>query len=873
MTLTRGARNFIIALAIAITYFLAAQIGFQFAFIAAQVTTVWAPSGIGIAALLLNGRQMWPAVWLGAFLANAGAEAPMWTAVVVATGNTLEAVTAAWLLRRVPHFDYRLRRVQDALAFIVFGALVSTMVSATIGVTTLCAAGVQPWSSYAPLWREWWLGDAVGMMIVGPSILTLAEQRRWTSRQWSEASLLVGGAALTTYLIFGQFLGLAAAHPLEYVVFPFVIAAAMRTTQPTTAFAVLISSAISIWHTVRGAGPFADPEIHESLVLLQAFMGILGGTALILSATTEERRTGDRRRAAAHSVGEILSSAPDLNEAAPAIVRTMCEHLNWQVGGLWLIDADVQRLRCLAVWTEERTDAPAFVAATRSMLFEKRIGLPGRVWSSGKAAWIENVVLDPNFPRASLAQEAGLHGAFGFPICLSDEVLGVIECFNWRILPPDDDMLKTMSVVGNQIGQYMGRIRELKNRSQAERDREDLLVREARARAEAEGANRAKDEFLATLSHELRTPLNAIVGWTRLLLDGRLDEQSTKRALEVVDRNAQLQAQLIADILDVSRIITGGLRLDLRPVDLETVVGSALDAVGPAAQAKNVRLISRLTASNRLVLGDPKRLQQVVWNLLSNAVKFTPSDGTVIVEILDGRDGTVSIRVVDSGMGIDAAFLPNVFDRFRQADGSVSRRHGGLGLGLAIVRHLVELHGGTVHAASDGAERGSTFTVSLRALVEAPSADQSRTPAVGIARSEVFAPLRGYQLLAIDDHQDTRELMVAILTAAGAVVETFASVADGLRRLEVLQPDAVLADIGMPGADGYDLIRELRRRDAGNGSRLPVAAITAYVSEEDRRRILAAGFDSHVPKPFDATILVAAVLAICPAAGAAREAP
>ena len=548
--------------AVAGAYVITAVVGFRFAFVAEQITTVWAPTGIGIAALLLLGLRMWPAVWIGAFTANALADAPIWTAAAVASGNTLEAVAAAWSLRRLPQFDHSLRRIHDVVAYTVIGAGLCTMLSASIGVITLSLAAVQPWSRFGILWREWWFGDAVGALVVGPMILTLSGQRAWSRQRWTEAVLLVGGAALTTHVVFGESLGLAT-HPLEYVIFPFVIAAAMRSGQPMTALVVFGASAVSIWHTVHGVGPFASQDVHESLILVQAFMGVLGGTGLVLAAATAERDTGERRRAAAHSVSEILAGTPNLTVAGPAIVRALCVNLEWQMGALWLVDDERRRLRCLAVWTEERTPAPAFVALTQSTEFSPGVGLPGRVWASADAHWIANVVEDSNFPRAPVAWKAGFHSAFGFPIRLGAEVLGVIECFNARVLPPDPDLLRTMSAVGNQIGQFVGRLREHAAVSASEREREQLLRREAKARSEAEEANRAKDEFLATLSHELRTPLNAIVGWTRLLLGGRMDEPSSRRALEVIDRNAQLQAQLVADILDVSSIITGGVRLNL----------------------------------------------------------------------------------------------------------------------------------------------------------------------------------------------------------------------------------------------------------------------------------------------------------------------
>ena len=409
-------------------------------------------------------------------------------------------------------------------------------------------------------------------------------------------------------------------------------------------------------------------------------------------------------------------------------------------------------------------------------------------------------------------------------------------------------------------------MRDLTARAQAEREREDLLSREARARVEAESANRAKDEFLATLSHELRTPLNAIVGWTRMLLDGTMDPRSTRHALEVIDRNAQLQVQLVADILDVSRIITGGLRLDTRPVDLGSVIGVALDAVRPAAAAKDVRLTSRLADSARLVHADPQRLQQVVWNLLSNAVKFTDSGGAVTVELSQADTRRVQIRVSDDGAGIEPDFLPHVFERFRQGDASASRQHGGLGLGLAIVRHLVELHGGTVHAESGGLGKGSAFSVVLPSIVtDAPARASELLPSGGGRTNErtLHGALTGYRVLVVDDQEDARDLITTILRSLGAHADTAASVSDALQKMALKRPHVLLADIAMPGADGYALIHEVRREDARMGTRLPAAAITAYVGDGDRDKVLAAGYDCHVPKPVTQSALVDAVLAIC----------
>jgi signal transduction histidine kinase/integral membrane sensor domain MASE1 len=719
-----------IGLPIAAAYVAAAMLGFRVSFVA-QVSPVWAPTGIAEAALILGGRSLWPAVWIGAFAANVFIGGPLWVAASVACGNTLEAFAAAWLLERFPAFDPALRRTRSVLAFIIVGVLFSTTISATIGVASLCASGAQLWSRFNEIWLVWWLGDAAGAVVVAPAILTLARTpARCTRRQWYETSLLVVATVIATEIVFGQVLGpTIGRRPLEFVIFPFVIVAAVRLAQPATSLVVLTASAVTILNTVRGVGPFSGSEVPHSLVLLQVFMGVFAGTGLLLAAAIGEWRTSERRRAAAHAVSDILAGARSIEDAAPDIVEAICEKLQWPHGALWLVDQDRDRLRCVIVRGGTSPAAMAFTKVSSEKLFERGIGLPGRVWASGRATWIPNVATDPNFPRAAIAQDAGYRGAFAFPIAIGTEVVGVIECFNRYVVAPDPDLLNTMSIVGNQIGQLIARKRVENAVLEAQREREQLLQRELAARRDAESANRAKDDFLATLSHELRTPLNAIVGWTRMLLDHALDERTTRRALEIIDRNAQLQAQLIADILDVSRIISGGLRLDLQAVDLGAIITTALDAVRPAAESRHIRIRPRLAASVPPTEGDPHRLQQVVWNLLANAVKFTPQGGNVDIELFDPGGERLCIRVRDDGDGIDPTFLPHVFERFTQADSSTSREHGGLGLGLAIVRHLVELHGGSVTAESPGLGKGSTFLVELpKTLGVPPLGDRAPNP-------------------------------------------------------------------------------------------------------------------------------------------------
>ena len=429
---------------------------------------------------------------------------------------------------------------------------------------------------------------------------------------------------------------------------------------------------------------------------------------------TERRRT-ERRLTLQYAITRIASQSIDFVEGTHEILETVCESLGWQVGVLWTVDHQEEVLRCVDVWQSPLLEANDFECACVSMLFPRNVGLPGRIWETGRPAWIPNLKKDRNFPRGPLADSSGLRAGFGFPIQLGNEVLGVIEFFSPEIRQPDTELLEMIGSVGRQIGQFQ-------ERKRAEEKLAHLLVRERSARADAEKANRLKDEFLATLSHELRTPLNAVIGWARILKSGRVDQESALHAIDVIERNAWSQKQIIEDILDVSRVITGKLQLHLASVDLVLVVNAALDAVRPAFEAKQIQVDVKYQDGLQIIAGDPDRLQQVVWNLLSNASKFTPAGGSVGISVTQEAN-FAQIQISDSGPGIAAEFLPHVFERFRQADGSTTRTHGGLGLGLAIVRHLVELHGGLIYAENGTVRSGAVFTVKL----PLPS-DQDRRP-------------------------------------------------------------------------------------------------------------------------------------------------
>lgn len=824
---------------VAAAYYGSAKLGLSLAFIHTNVSAVWPPSGIAIAAVLLFGYRVWPGILLGAFLANSFTPVSLLTSLIIATGNTLEAVSARYLLDRLG-FHHDFRKVKDVTK-LVAAIMICTLVAATIGNLALCLSRAASWAEFTSLWVTWWLGDAVGALIVAPLVIAwsgVANQSLPARRYFEGALVMVLLALAATATFTGASSQIALKlYPLARLTVPFYLYAAFRLGYPGVTLGTAIVSIFAAWGTARGLGLFAGREGNDALLLLQLYAGSNAVTFLFLVAAVEERRGTDaalrenqKRLAANLAVTEILAASPNLKDAAPRILRTVGENLGWMVGALWMPTEDGSALRCFDVRHDRDIDVRNFVADTRTRRFEVGTGLPGRVWSTRTPAWIRDIALDNNFPRGAVAAADGLRSAVAFPLKVGDRFLGVMEFLGTEEREPDEAMLEMFANVGSQIGLFIerrqaenavrelaaivesaedavlgkdleGRVtswnagaqklfgytaaeivgqgiftlvppelhdaereilarlkqgesiaqfeslrrasdgtdievsltispvrsadgvvigastiaRDIAERKQAERERERLLRREQDARAEAEAANRTKDEFLASVSHELRTPLNAIVGWSALLNADMLDQESQQQAIEVIDRNAKLQARLIEDLLDVSRIVSGNIRFEPRPVSLLEVIEAALDSVQPTAEAKKIQLHVELDENTGLVQGDADRLQQVVWNLLNNAVKFTPDEGRVEVR-LRPVDGHAEIAIADTGEGIRADFLPYVFDRFRQGDATTTRRHRGIGIGLAIVQHLVNLHQGTVVAESEGEGKGSTFRVTLPTL-------------------------------------------------------------------------------------------------------------------------------------------------------------
>lgn len=473
-------------------------------------------------------------------------------------------------------------------------------------------------------------------------------------------------------------------------------------------------------------------------------------------------------------------------------------------------------------------------------------GFAGLVARQRKALTLENDF--PTGPFAEVIKQEGTRAVSGVPLLADKRLLGVLSIGTKAVQVITEDDLRFMSLVGDRISTAIERVR-LYN---AERD----------ARAQAEEANQLKDQFLATVSHELRTPLNAILGWARMLSSGRIDEKTAKHAIEVIERNSRSQAQLIDDLLDVSRIISGKLRLNICPVEPVVIVELALDAVRPAAEAKYIELHTNIDPTIGTIPGDPDRIQQIIWNLLSNAIKFTPNKGRVEIGVTRQRS-YIEYKVSDTGQGISPEFLPFVFERFRQADATVARAHGGLGLGLAIVRHLAELHGGTVRAESEGTDKGATFSVRLPIQIGNPlreNNEQSRKsdPEEYQLGFECPPSIAGLRILVVDDEADSLDLMKTVLTHCEAQVTTARSAAEAFASLTSNPPELLISDIEMPLEDGYSLISRIRALPSDDKKILAIA-LTAHANEKDKTRALAAGFDIHVRKPVEPIELVGAI--------------
>jgi signal transduction histidine kinase/ActR/RegA family two-component response regulator len=831
----RWLRYLAINLAIAAVYFGAAKLGLSMADpgVAEQVTIVWPPTGIALFVFFVLGYRHWPGIALGAFLANITAHESIPTASLIALGNTLEGILGVWLLRAF-HFN-SLERLKGVVSLVVLAAGISTTVSATIGVISLCLAGKE-WAYFGQLWLTWWIGDAMGNLVMAPLLLT------WLSRpapRWELAHLLEGTALALTFILLGQlvFGGEFATgfrnYPLEYMVFPFVIWAALRFGQHGASAITFMASVIAITGTLAHSGPFAKGSALESLFLLQIFMGVVAITGLVLAAITTERSVGERHRMADYAIVQILSDSPTLREAVPRILQTICETLDWDIGTVWMVNSEDNMLHCLEVWQKPTFPRPEFSQLSRQMRFARGVGMPGRVLELGQPVWIVNVAVDANFPRAAIAKQVGLHGAFAFPILSGDQTLGVVEFFSHQMRPPEPDLLEMFRTIGHQIGQFIDR-RKAEN--------------ELQARLQELAANdRRKDEFLAMLAHELRNPLAPLRNALHILQTPSAEASLRRMAEEVMDRQTQQLTRLVDDLLDVSRITSGKIQLHPETIELATVVMRAVEIARPLIETQEHQFKLSLPPEPVLLRGDLVRLAQALANVLNNAAKYTPKRGHITL-VAERAHADVIIRVRDDGIGIAQEFLPRIFDFFTQADRSLDRAQGGLGIGLTLVKTLVEMHGGSIQASSAGLGQGSEFVVRLPAL-DALQAKGKKLDGQNIQAKD--RPVR--RVLIVDDNQDATQTLATLMKMWNYEVQI---AHDGLLALTIaktFQPDVAFLDVGLPGMNGFEVAKQLRR--LCDQRSLLLVALSGYGQDEHRQQAREADIDHYLVKPMAPEVL------------------
>ena len=798
----RSVTRLTLGLALAALYFGAAKLGLTMAFVAEQVTTVWPPSGIALAAVVLLGPAVWPAIALGALLANATAHEPLGTAAAIAAGNTLEAVVGGWMLRRLG-FRRALERLRDVLGLIVFAAGISTTVSATIGVASLCLGGVQPWSAFARLWSEWWIGDGMGDLVMAPLLLVWASPSPlgWARRRIVEVVILCATLVGVSLVVFAGWLGLEG-YPLHYTIFPFVIWAALRLGQRGTAMVTFIASSLAIWSTVNGTGPLVMESPEASLVMLQLFMAVVAIAGLLLGAAITERDLAESRRRRDYAQLELSEAGLRLALDAGRM-------------GVWDWDIASETLR----WSENLTPVHGLA--------------PGSIGGSF-TAFRELVhpedrpVVDEAIARA-VEERSGLDIEFRarFP----DGAVRWMAA-KGRVLPEAGGRAVRMMGVGMDITERKRLEDELRERAQ-----------------QLAAADRRKDEFLAMLAHELRNPLAPMCNALELLQRRPGDTGVVEHARDLMERQVRHMVRLIDDLLDVSRITSGKVTLRKELVDLDSIVASAVETTRPLFESRRHTLAVSLPPEGVWLEADPTRLAEVVANLLDNAAKYMVEGGRVWLTAQRRGDELV-LEVRDTGRGMSADVLAHAFDLFTQGERTLDRAESGLGIGLTVVRSLVELHGGHVRAESEGPDRGSVFTVTLPAprVLDPPRriatqrSGETRLPALG-----------GRRVLVVDDNLDTAESASLLLEIEGYDVRVAHSGPEAIEIARVFAPDIVLLDIGLPGMDGYAVARILRA--APELTRCRLIAVSGYGQPEDRHRSREAGFDRHLVKPVEADVL------------------
>ena len=1043
MKTSRLSANLLIGALLLVGYADAGKLGLQLAFVNASATAVWPPTGIALAALLLVGQRVWPIIFVGAFLVNVTTAGTIATSLGIAAGNTLEAVVGAALVTRFAAGRNAFVRAPDVLRFTAVAAMLSTTVSATIGVATLSLGGFARWSELGSIWLTWWLGDATGCVLVAPLLILWANEPtgRWTPPRLLEAGLLLLSLAAVGEIVFGaiSLIGVRN-YEIGFIAIPPLVWAAFRFGRRETATATFVLGVMALWGTLHGRGPFARENPNESLLLLQAFMGVNAVLALIFSALVSERNRvelerqalldeaqGARRAAEAWGarvsfladVTAIIGSSLDY-EATLARIARLCVPTLADQCSVDLLSEDGTLRRVASAHVDPEKESLVHELRAR---YGFNPGDPIGHWAviRSRESILKSVYTDADFVRAAQSPEQlamlrhlGATSLIIAPLIAREAVLGTITLIltgSSRSYGPDDlsladgiarraaiaidnarlyrdaeatrtvaeamseeaqrqrreaeifaevaastatsleldrilervvngarelcgadigrialrdpesDRMRFRYLIGSRLGDRhpievgrgkglggyvwetgqpyrsedhrhdpraradyaplvaeegtvaslvvpirLGRQVEgllyLDHRSRrafAKHD-EDVVQRladhaavaiqnaralgaEKAARADAEAANRAKDEFIAMLGHELRNPLGAISNAVYVLDFIGARTPSAVRARQVISRGTEQLAKMVDDLLDAARLTRGKIALDRQLMNLAESMTQCLGGLRAAGKTGDHRVT--MDMESVWVEADPVRIQQVLSNLILNAVKYTPADGTINVSVSADDDRAIA-RVQDSGLGIPPEMLPRLFELFQQGDHTIERSQGGLGIGLALAKRLVEAHGGTIEAFSEGRGRGSLFTIRLPRA----SAPALRPAPPSVARR----PAAARRILIVEDSEDSRDMLRLYLVESGHQVY---EAVDGPRGLEAalrVRPEVALIDIGLPGLDGYEVVRRIRATP--EGKKIFLVALTGYGQPEDHRRARQAGFDAHLAKPFDRDRLV-----------------
>jgi PAS domain S-box-containing protein len=805
---------------LAALYLVVAKLSLLLAIPPGYATAVWPPSGLAVAAILLAGNRLWPGVWLGAALANLTVQASGAAALLIGTGNVLEALVAAALIRRLIGVPHRFESGEDVFKFVAVAAAAATL-AATIGVSTVAVTGTTRLTDFATNWWTWWQGDLTGIIVFAPLILfwTARPARALSRSKKIEATTCALVLASTGYIIFGSSTtSLGFSPALLLFTFPLIIWAALRFEQLEVAAAITALCAIAVVYTIVGRGPFVSSSVNASLLLL-AFASIVAITGFVLSAVVGQRR---RAMEALHQARDDLElrvslRTQELEQANQSLRRDIVvrakledelrrseEKFRLLVGGIrdyavFMLDPEGR----IATWNEGAESIKGYKA-------DEIIG-------EHFSRFYPPELIERKVPQMELEVAARV---------------GRFEDEGWRLRK--DGTAFWANVIITALFDSSGQLRGF---AKVTRD-----MSERRRVVALEESERRMNEFLAMLGHELRNPLAPIRNALDLMRIRSSGDSTQEWARSVIDRQLTQLTRLVDDLLDVGRISSGKIALHKEPIEINAAVQRAVEASRPLADASGHTLEVRLSPASLAVDGDLTRLSQAVLNLLTNAIKYTPAGGRIEVDV--AREGASAVvRVKDTGLGMSSELIPRVFDLFVQGERSLDRSEGGLGIGLTLVKRLVSLHGGTVSARSDGPGCGSEFSISLPAL------EQSSPPCEPEPAAPVAPARRGSRVLVVDDNRDSADTLAALLEAWGHEVRTFYDGPSAIAAAAEFQPHVVLLDIGLPKMNGYEVAAQLRQ--SANRRSLILVAFTGYGQDEDRRRVREAGFDHHLVKPLE----------------------